>query len=123
MTEKITRHNAHMIMNIVTKTLGCAMVRAAVSNIINTKAANTVLMKVAENAAEEYGIKCATQHTDNGMQFTVGSEESIELSIKVADAAKMEIVSKALDTINAAGLDKEQLQKELLQVLLEQLKK
>jgi hypothetical protein len=35
----------------------------------------------------------------------------------------MEIVSKALDTINAAGLDKEQLQKELLQVVLEQIKK
>lgn len=112
-----------MILNIITKTLGCAMVRAAVSSISNTKAANTVIMKVAENAAEEYGVRCTTQHTENGMQFTVGSEESIELSIKVADAAKMEIVSKALETIKESGMDKEQLQKELLQVVLEQIKK
>lgn len=123
MTEKITRHSTHMILNIITKTLGCAVVRAAVSTISNTKAANSIIMKVAENTAEEYGINCRTQHTNNGMQFTVGSEESIELSVKVADVAKMEIVSKALDTIKEAGLDKEQLQKELLQVVLEQIKK
>ena len=97
------------------------MVRAAVSSIAATKAANTIIMKAAENAAEECGINCRTNHTDNGMQFTVGSAESIELSIKVADAAKMEIVSKALETIKESGMDKEQLQKELLQVVLEQI--
>lgn len=123
MTEKITRHNAHMFMNILVKTLGCSAVRAAVSTLSNTKAANSIIMKVAENAAEEYGIRCTTQHTDNGMQFVVGSSESIELSVKVADAAKMEMVNKALETIKEAGLDKEQLQKELLQVVLEQIKK
>ena len=112
-----------MILNIITKTLGCAVVRAAVSSLANTKAANTIIMKAAENAADEYGINCRTNHTDNGMQFTVGSEESIEVSVKVADAAKMEIVTKALETIMEAGLDKEQLQKELLQVVLEQIKK
>lgn len=112
-----------MIANILIKTLGCAVVRAAVSNIMNTKAANTVIMKTAENAAEEYGIRLNTLHTDNGMQFTAGSSDSIEVSIKVADAAKMELVSKALETINSSGLNKEQLQKELLQVVLEQIKK
>lgn len=123
MTEKITRHNAHMIKNILSKTLGCTVVGAAVSTLVNTRAANTVIMKVAENAAEAYGVKCATQHTDNGMLFAVGSEESIELSVKVANAAKMEAVNKVLETIKEAGLEKEQLQKQLIQVVLEQLKK
>jgi hypothetical protein len=123
MTEKITRHNAHMFTNIIVKTLGCAMVRAAVSNIINTKAANTIIMKAAENAADEYGINCRTNHTDNGMQFTVGSEESIEVSVKVADAAKMEAVNALLETIKDNGMDKEQIQKELLEVVLKQIKK
>lgn len=122
MTEKITRHNAHMITSIVKKTLGCTAVRAAVATLANTKAINTIIMRAAENAAREYGINCRTNHTDNGMEFVVGSTESVELSIKVADAAKMEVVSKALDTINANGFDKEQLQKELLQVVLGQLK-
>ena len=99
------------------------MVRAAVSSISNTKAANTVIMKVAENAAEEYGVRCTTQHTENGMQFTVGSEESIEVSVKVADAAKMEAINTLLETIKDHGMDKEKIQKELLQVVLEQLKK
>lgn len=112
-----------MIMSIVTKTLGCTAVRAAVAALANTKAANTIIMRAAENAVREYGINCRTNHTDNGMEFTVGSTESVELSVKVADAAKMEIVSKALETINTAGFDKEQLQKELLQVLVEQIKK
>ena len=123
MTEKITRHNAHMITSIVLKTLGCTAVRAAVSALVNTKAINTIIMKAAENAAHEYDINCRTSHTDNGMMFVAGSEESVEISIKVADVAKMEFVSKALDMINTAGFDKEQLQKELFQVALEQLKK
>jgi hypothetical protein len=123
MTEKITRHNAHMFTNIIVKTLGCAMVRAAVSSLANTKAANTIIMKAAENAADEYGINCRTNHTDNGMQFTVGSEESIEVSVKVADAAKMEAVNALLETIKDNGMDKEQIQKELLEVVLKQIKK
>lgn len=112
-----------MFTNIIIKTLGCAVVRAAVASISNTKAANSIIMKVAENAAEEYGIRCTTQHTDNGMQFVVGSEESIEMSIKVADAAKMEAVNAILETIKDNGMDKEKIQKELLQVVLEQIKK
>jgi hypothetical protein len=112
-----------MIANIIIKTLGCAMVRAAVSSLANTKAANTIIMKAAENAADEYGINCRTNHTDNGMQFTVGSEESIEVSVKVADAAKMEAVNALLETIKDNGMDKEQIQKELLEVVLKQIKK
>lgn len=123
MTEKITRHSAHMIKTIISKSLGCTIVGAAVSTLVNTRAANTVIMKVAENAAEAYGVKCTTQHTDNGMQFVVGSSESIEVSVKVADAAKMEAVNGIFDTIKESGLDKEQIQKVLIQVALDQLKK
>ena len=112
-----------MFTNIVLKTLGCAVVRAAVSSLANTKAANTIIMKAAENAAAEYDINCRTQHTDNGMQFTVGSEESIELSVKVADAAKMEAVNAILETIKDNGMDKEKIQKELIQVVLRQIEK
>ncbi len=111
-----------MIMSIVSKTLGCTAVRAAVASLANTKAVNTIIMRAAENAAREHGINCRANHTDNGMEFVMGSTDSVELSIKVADAAKMEVVSKALDTINANGFDKEQLQKELLQVVLKQIK-
>ena len=123
MTEKITRHNTHMIKNIIGKTLGCSVVRTALSTLADTKAVNSIIMKAAEHAADEYGINCRTWHTDNGMQFLVGRDSSIEITIKVSDATKVQLVSKALETIKESGFNKENIQKELLQVVLEQIKK
>lgn len=111
-----------MIKNIVVKTLGCTTVRAAVESLVATKSMDTLIMMAAETAAKAYGINCRTWHTDNGMQFIMG-DKSVELSILVSDASKMQILSKVLDTIKESGIDKEKLQKALLQIMLEQIKK
>lgn len=123
MTERFTRHHIHMIKNIVAKTLGCITVRAALSALADTRAANTIAMMAAETAAKEWGIHCHTCHTSTGMHFVIGTEETIEVSIKVTDAAKRAIVSKALETIETDGFDKEKILKNLLQTALEQVKK
>lgn len=112
-----------MIKSIIRATLGCSVGRAAVTSLMGTKAANAILTKVAENAAKAHGITCHTQQSDNAMLVTVGSEDSIEITIKVSDTAKMELATKALNTIKESGLDMDQIQKELVQAVVEQLKK
>lgn len=112
-----------MITNIITKMLGCTVVRAAVESLSATREMDTVIMKVVENTVKAYGINCRTWHTDEGMQFVAGSDESVEITIRISDAAKMVIVSEALDTIKESGINKEKIQKALLQAVLEQIKK
>lgn len=111
-----------MITNIITKMLGCTVVREAVESLVATMTTNTIVMMAAETVAKECGIACQTYHTSLGMRFVVGSEKSVEVSIKLADTAKKAIVSKALETIESDGFNKEKLQKALLQTVLEQIK-